>query len=108
MNMEMIIENKLDSKDIVLIGLLNSISIEKGSDTFEYSYKDIVSDLPIIFNSSSFKANSTKIRRMLDKEGMRNFIGREVDKRGRGVGSVVVFTVNRCNIDKLDLKNIIS
>ena len=92
---EMAIANNIDIKDMTLISYLSLISEEnKLGDVFEWSYEKIIYDLPIIFNSKSYDANSVKLRRMLDKEGMKKFITRDIKRKGREYGTVVIFKLN--------------
>ena len=107
-NFEMAIRNNIDVKDITLISYLSLISEkEKLGEEFELPYNRIINDLPIIFNSKSYEANSVKLRRMLDKEGMKKFITREILKKGREFGTVVLFKLNKTNIEKLNVKGIV-
>ena len=69
--------------------------------------KQIIKDLPIIFNSSSESTNIKKIRNMLNKEGVKKFITRETKQLGRGKGATTIFYVNKNNIQKLNVKNIV-
>lgn len=108
-NFEMAITNNIDVKDITLISYLSLVSEqEKLGDEFELSYPKIINDLPIIFNSKSFDANSVKLRRMLDKEGMKKFVTRKILKKGRDFGTVVLFKLNKSNIEKLNAKGIVN
>lgn len=107
-NFEMAISNNIDVKDITLISYLSFISEkEKLGEEFELPYNRIINDLPIIFNSKSYEANSVKLRRMLDKDGMKKFITREILKKGREFGTVVLFKLNKTNIEKLNVKGIV-
>jgi hypothetical protein len=107
-NFEMAISNNIDVKDITLISYLSLISEkEKLGEEFEFAYSRIINDLSIIFNSKSYEANSVKLRRMLDKEGMKKFITREILKKGREFGTVVLFKLNKSNIEKLNVKGIV-
>lgn len=108
LNMEMAIANGLDVKDITVISLLDLISNEKGSDVFEYSFTEIIKSLPIVFDGISIEANSVRLRRILDKEGMQKFVTRKSTHKGRGLGIIVTFNLNRKNIDLLNVKGLIN
>ena len=105
---EMAISNNMNIKDLTLISYLALVS-EKNNwgDEFEYSYTQIIKDLPIIFNSKSYDANCVKLRRMLDKEGMQKFIERDLLRKGRELGSVIKFKLNKENIKELNVKGIV-
>jgi hypothetical protein len=107
-NFEMAISNNIDVKDITLISYLSLVSERENlGEEFELPYAKIINDLPIIFNNKSYEANSVKLRRMLDKEGMKKFITREILKKGREFGTVVLFKLNKPNIEKLIIKGIV-
>lgn len=107
-NFEMAIANNIDVKDITLISYLSFVS-EKESlgEEFEFPYSRIINDLSIIFNNKSYEANTVKLRRMLDKEGMKKFIGKKVLKKGREFGTVILFKLNKENIEALNVKGIV-
>lgn len=107
MNINYVIENQLTSKDLCLIGLLDTVSKEKNSDTFQYSYKEIIDDLPLVFKSKTHKANLVMLRRILDRKEVQKFVTREINKKGYPLGSIVTFTLNRKNIDILDIEGIV-
>jgi hypothetical protein len=44
---------------------------------------------------------------MLNKEGVKKFITRETKQLGRGKGATTIFYVNKNNIQKLNVKNIV-
>ena len=75
-NFEMALANNLDVKDLTILSYLDLKSEEKNSDEFELLYSQIIEDLPLIFNSKNYASNTVKIRRMLEKEGMKNFVHR--------------------------------
>ena len=105
---EVAINNNIDIKDITLISYLSLVSeSENLGEEFELPYSRIINDLPIIFNSKSYEANSVKLRRMLDKEGMKNFVTRDILKKGREFGTVVLFKLNKENILKLNVKGVV-
>ena len=108
----LMIELKSRKKDIIIKIVWhgsNALISEKEElgEEFELPYNRIINDLPIIFNSKSYEANSVKLRRMLDKEGMKKFITREILKKGREFGTVVLFKLNKTNIEKLNVKGIV-
>ena len=107
MNINYVIESQLTSKDLCLIGLLDTISKEKNSDIFQYSYKEIIDDLPLVFKSKTHKANLVMLRRILDRKEVQKFVTREINKKGYPRGSIVTFTLNRKNIDKLRIEGIV-
>lgn len=107
-NFEMALANNLDVKDLTLLSYLDLKSEEKNSDEFELLYSQIIEDLPLIFNSKNYASNTVKIRRMLEKEGMKNFVHRDIFKRGNKYGTVTFFRLNKENIKKLNVKGIVS
>ena len=105
---EVAISKNIDIKDITLISYLSLVSEKENlGEEFEFPYSRIINDLPIIFNSKSYEANSVKLRRMLDKEGMKNFVTRDILKKGREFGTVVLFKLNKENILKLNVKGVV-
>ena len=101
-------KNNIDIKDITLISYLSLISERENlGEEFEFPYSRIINDLPIIFNSKSYEANAVKLRRMLDKEGMKNFVTRDILKKGREFGTVVLFKLNKENILKLNVNGVV-
>lgn len=107
-NFEMAIANNIDVKDITLISYLSFVSEKENlGEEFEFPYSRIINDLPIIFNNKSYEANTVKLRRMLDKEGMKKFIGKKVLKKGREFGTVILFKLNKENIEALNVKGIV-
>lgn len=107
-NFEMAISNNINVKDITLISYLSLVSERENlGEEFELPYAKIINDLPIIFNNKSYEANAVKLRRMLDKEGMKKFITREILKKGREFGTGVLFKLNKQNIEKLIIKGIV-
>ena len=107
MNINYVIESQLTSKDLRLIGLLDTISKEKSSDIFQYSYKEIIEDLPLIFKHEDYDHNSKILRKTLDKKTVKNFVSRKIDRKGRHLGSIMTFELNRANMDKLDIEGIV-
>ena len=104
-NMDLAIKSNLNTEDLVLISYVERIVGELNCK--EINYKQIIKDLPIIFNSSSENTNIKKIRNMLNKEGVKKFITRETKQLGRGKGATTIFYVNKNNIQKLNVKNIV-
>ena len=107
MNMLYAMENNLNINDICILGLLNTVAKEKNSDIFQYSYKEIIDDLPLVFKSKTHKANLVMLRRILDRKEVQKFVTREINKKGYPRGSIVTFTLNRKNIDKLGIEGIV-
>ena len=103
------LENNLNTEDIVLLSYLClTADTENLGDKFIFQYQRIIDDLPIIFNYSSYKGNTVKLRRMLDKEGMKNFVTGELKREGCIVGTLVQFNLNRENIKKLNIENVVT
>ena len=73
MNMLYAMENNLNINDICILGLLNTVAKEKNSDIFQYSYKEIIEDLPLIFKHEDYDHNSKILRKTLDKKAVKNF-----------------------------------
>ena len=107
MNITYVMENNLNVNDICILGLLNTVAKEKNSDIFQYSYKEIMEDLPLIFKYEDYDCNSKILRKTLDKDTVKNFVNRSMERKGRGIGSIMTFTLNRENIDKLDIEGIV-
>lgn len=107
MNILYAMENDLNINDICILGLLNTIAKEKNSDVFQCSYKEIMNELPLIFKSKDYDFNSKTLRKTLDKKTVKNFVNREIDRKGRGIGSIMTFKINRENINKLDIEGIV-
>ena len=107
MNIAYVMENNLSVDDICILSLLDTVAKEKNSDIFQYSYKEIIEDLPLIFKHEDYDHNSKILRKTLDKKTVKNFINRELDRKGRGIGCIVTFKLNRKNIDKLDIEGIV-
>ena len=107
-NFEMALSNNIDVRDLTLISYLSFVS-EKGNlgEEFEFPYSKIINDLPLIFNNKSYEANTVKLRRMLDKQGMKKFVEKKVIKKGREFGTVILFKLNKENIKSLNIKGII-
>ena len=105
---EVAINNNIDIKDLTLISYLYLVSEKENlGEEFEFPYSRIINDLPVIFNSKSYEANSDKLRRMLDKEGMKKFITRDILRKGREFGTVVLFKLNKENILKLNAEGVV-
>ena len=101
-------QNNLSAEDLVFISYIELKLQEKKSDKGVITYKEILNELPIVFNSKSEQVNLKKLRRMLDNENMNKFITREVKQLGRGVGATTIFHINKENIDKLKIKGLVN
>ena len=107
-NNDLAIKNNLNAEDIILISYLELINSEIGKDNhFSIGYSKIINDLPILFNSTE-KTNISKLRKMLNKEGMQNFITRTIKQQGRGLGAKVEFKINSDNVKNLNTKGIVN
>ena len=60
-----------------------------------------------MFKSKTHKANLVMLRRILDRKEVQEFVTREINKKGYPRGSIVTFTLNRKNIDKLGIEGIV-
>ena len=108
LNMEFAIKNNLDVKDVTVISLLDLISKEKGKDEFDFSYSEIINHLPFIFDGVSMQSNTVRLRRILDKEGMQNFVTRSIRNEGPHKGRILTFKLNKENIKKLNVEGIVN
>ena len=107
-NNDLAIKNSLNAEDIVLISYLELMNSEIGKDNqFSISYLKIIDDLPILFNSTE-RSNIAKLRKMLNKEGVQNFVTRTITQQGRGLGAKVEFKINNDNVKSLNTKGIVS
>ena len=106
MNILYAIENKLTVNDLCILSLLNEVAKEKKSDVFKYSYSEIMEDLPIIFKNEDYDSNSKILRNILNKKTVKKFVNREIDRKGRYLGTIVTFKLNRDNINKLNIDGI--
>ena len=107
MNIAYVMENNLSVDDICILSLLDTVAKEKNSDIFQYSYKEIIEDLPLIFKHEDYDHNSKILRKTLDKKTVKNFVNRKIDRKGRHLGSIMTFELNRANMDKLDIEGIV-
>lgn len=107
-NNDLAIKNNLNAEDIILISYLELINSEIGKDNqFSIGYNKIINDLPILFSSTE-RSNIAKLRKMLNKEGMQNFITRTIKQQGRGLGAKVEFKINSDNVKNLNTKGIVN
>ena len=101
-------KNNLSADDLVFISYIELKLQEGEKDSGIIAYKEILRELPIVFNSKSEQVNLKKLRRMLDNENMSRFITREIKQLGRGVGATTIFYINRENVDKLKIKGLVN
>lgn len=107
-NNELAIENNLNTEDIVLISYFEFVNKMKGcNNEFVIGYNEIINDLPILFNSTE-RSNVAKLRKMLNKEGVKVFITRSISQQGRGLGAKVLFKINRDKVEELNVKGIVN
>ena len=107
-NNDLAIKNNLNAEDIILISYLELINSEIGKDNqFSIGYSKIINDLPILFSSTE-RSNIAKLRKMLNKEGMQNFITRTIKQQGRGLGAKVELKINSDNVRNLNTKGIVN
>lgn len=106
-NMEIVIENNLTIEELIVLSALDLISEQKHTDTFDYKYMDLINSLPIVFRSTE-RGNVKKLRQMLNKDGVKNFVTRTTKQLGRGNGACVTFYLDKEKLKKLNVKGIIS
>lgn len=107
-NMNVALENDLSINDVVVIALIDGISKKRGvGNKCVIGYDEIISEIPLIFNSSS-QTNLKRLRAILNKESVERFVSRDIVQLGRGKGAEVTFTINKEMIDRLEFNDIIS
>ena len=107
-NMDIVNELNLNIDDVCLIAGIEDIFDFKGADSScIISYKEIIDDLPILFNSTE-KSNIVKLRNMLEREGIKSLITKTIKQQGRGKGALVTFTMDRQKVKELNVKGILN
>lgn len=109
-NMEMVREYQLSLDDLVLISAIELFANEKDLDNdnkFDMQYSELIESLPILFNSSE-RSNIAKLRKFLNRESIKHFVTRDITQQGRAKGAKVTFTINRHEVNKLNVKGLIN
>lgn len=105
---DLFVDNKLNCEDLVIISYFELIANTEGDgESFNKGYSEIIKDLPLIFQSKSENANIKKLRSILNKEGVKQFVTREIKQQGRGKGALTTFKLDIEKTKKLNVKGIV-
>lgn len=107
MDEDILLKNKLQLDDAVTLGYINYKSKVNKSNEFKISYSEMINDLPLVFNCKTINGNYKKINRVLEKDIIKHILTKTTKRIGNQKGTEVIININRIEMDKLKLNNII-